>query len=311
MAESLSVSVKTAAELVHWLQTKSVEGGSSIATAKLRLFVLVDCTQVPNWAEFEQKLHEQNISKLRKLYDDLGGLEIAKTGPWLLEVPDKETALHFLAQQALEHEAFSFLLGDCSLAELDEHLRAIREVAMPNGSAALFRFHDPHVTGALWPILTPAQRLRIIGPVRRWAVLSPCGLMQEIERHKTAVLNGSLKFSQAIVTALDNALFPWAVADQVREIDSTLLSGLTACARWKLITERIAKAQELGLTVRSDLALYCALSLQLPANFEATSPFASALERARTGKTSFGLALDQVSSDEWQKVDEMSIGDKQ
>lgn len=308
MAEASNIN--TAIELVHWLQAKCIAETKPAPVAKLRCFALIDCTQIPNWAEFEQQLNALNVPKPRKLYDDLAGLEIAKTGPWLVEVSESEAALHFLAQQALAHEAFSFLIGDCSLAALDDHLRASREVEMPDGSGALFRFQDIHVTAALWPRLVPAQRRRMLGPARLWAVRGPCGEMHQIEHRQASTLSSPLRFNQATVAALDEALFPWTVADQVQEIDSTLLDGLTACARLRLLNERIARARALGLTVRADLALYCALSLQLPAGFETTSPFAAALAQARTGRISFGLALDQVGSDEWQRTEVTEMGDK-
>lgn len=278
--------------------------------APIKLFVLIDFTRVPDWAVFEEQLHSSARIRLPavNLYDDLAGLELAKSGPRLLALDLEDEVMDAVMGLAIEHEAGSFLFASCTLNELAEHLRSIREVAMPDSGGALFRFQDMHVTAALWPLLSPTQKNRILGPARAWVVREACGELHLIEALFTHKRTSTLSFDRKIVTALDDALFPWTVADQINEIDTALLAGLSPCARLTLLRERIAHAKTLGLRQPSDLSLYCALSLQLPEGFETHPPFARAFESARSGQSSLGVEIDRITPEQWQHADEILEG---
>lgn len=273
--------------------------------ASIKLFALIDFTRVPDWTVFEKQLLSGKQTRLPpvNLYDDLAGLEIVKSGPRLLALDLEDEVLDPVMGLALEYEAGSFLFASCTPNELAEHLRSIREVAMPDSGGALFRFQDVHVTAALWPLLSPTQKNRILGPARAWVVREACGELHLIKALSAQKRTSTLSFDQKIITALDNALFPWIVADQINEIDTALLAGLSPCARLTLLRERIARAKSLGLGKRSDLALYCALNLQLPEGFENHLPFASAFERTRSGQSIFGVEIDRITPEQWEHAD--------
>lgn len=275
--------------------------------ASIKLFALINFTRVPDWTVFEKQLHSGKRTRLPtvNLYDDLAGLELAKSGPRLLALDLEDEVLDTVMGLAIEHEAGSFLFASCTLHELAEHLRSIREVAMPDSSGALFRFQNVHVTAALWPLLSTTQKNRILGPARAWVVREACGEVHLIQALSPRKRISTLSFDRKIVSALDDALSPWTVADQIDEIDTALLAGLSPCARLTLLRERIAHAKTLGLRQQSDLSLYCALSLQLSEGFETHPPFVKAFESARSGQSSFGAAIDRITPEQWQHADEI------
>ncbi|MGQ5524130.1 DUF4123 domain-containing protein [Chitinimonas sp. PSY-7] len=294
----------TPIELVRWLQTACGQQSSKVPDADFHLYVLIDQASLPDWDEHAQQLTAKGVFKgeLVNLYDDLEGQEIAKTGPVLAEVAQSNEALLTLTEFAINQDVASFLVADY---DPSDHLRNIREVVMPDGSGALFRFQEPQSIAALWPLMTSGQIHRLLGPARLWAVRDVCGEVFSIVRQRTDQLEGAIQFTSENINALDEAMFPWTVATQIRVINKTLLKGMNGCEIRTLLNERISKGNSLGLKLRPDLSLYCALSLQLPTGFENKSPFAAALEKVRAGHSSFVSALDDVTSDEWLAVSEV------
>ncbi|TXH39517.1 MAG: DUF4123 domain-containing protein [Burkholderiaceae bacterium] len=66
------------------------------------------------------------------------------------------------ADAACETMVISFLCASAPLPDIAQHLQSIREVMLPDGSLALFRFQDTHVTTHLWPLLRTGQANQIL-----------------------------------------------------------------------------------------------------------------------------------------------------
>jgi len=294
-------------ELRAWLEAMRARLSPPNAETPPRLFALIDLRRVPYRDGFESRLQAASIPTVN-LYDDFAGLDLANSGPHLLMLDPRQNTFDAVLGLTVEHEAASFIFCRTGLTPLAKHLRSLREVQMPDGGAALFRFQDTHVTAALWPLMGARQQGQVLGPAQAWAVRDTCGAMRTIETAPNHVSSGPIAFDKRTVAALDSALFPWTVADQVNEIDMTLLAGLGPCARLTLLRDRISYGRSLGLKQNSDLALYCALSLQLPEGFETTEPFARALRETREGRSSFGAAIDAIHADDWQSADALFEG---
>lgn len=118
-------------------------------------------------------------------------------------------------------------------------------------------------------------------------------------------LTPALRLDQSQIDALGEALVPLTIIHQANETDSTLLSGMTKCEQVHLIRVRMLQARERGLRREDDIALYCVLSLQLPAGFDRSGPVADALHEARTRGIGFGDAIDDVPVERWREMDEL------
>lgn len=309
MYSSWSERIETAAALHEALLTKREQlKPEMLAAGPLRAYALLDITRISAPARLASALWPAaSRASWINLYDDLPRTDLARSGPHLLEVPNTQMAMTELCSQHMNEESISFLLATCPLSTLDHHLRELREINLPDGGGALFRFQDTHVTSALWPLLDATRTTHILGPAHAWLTLDACGTLHILDQTSIKISTQSgtaLSFDRATIAALDEALFPWTVADQIDDIDGSLLNGLRACARHTLVIERIARARALGLTHANDLALYCALSLQLPEGFEKLEPFVSALRQAReSALTRFGDVLDTVSPQQWEATD--------
>lgn len=282
-------------DLMKWVQENRLAAPSDLRPS---LYALVDRSSFSD-ADMGQlsdlpRSPEQGVN----LYADLVGTALVETGPRLYEIQDED--LEAWVKAACERTAISLLCGAVRLSDLAHHLQSLREVALPDGSLALFRFQDSHVATHLWPLLRPGQGNQILGGIGWWAVPDVCGAWSALTPAAGYQRAGALRFDHKLYEQLNEQLLVYTVAEQVREVDSALLDGLTACQSRTLLRSRLQAARDLGLTTQSDQALYVVLSMQLPAGFESELPFSDALDRNRKGSQTFGDALDNVPASQWE-----------
>lgn len=284
------------ANLSLWLRQQLT---GDVRESPASLFALIDIARLSQ--EQHAALPEVVSTALQhhgvNLYADLEGTILADAGPRLCLVG--ETDLNDWALAACSTHLVHFMAGDVSLADLAEHLQSLREVTLPGGSQALFRFQDCHVTTHLWPLLTPSMGNHVLGPLLWWATPDICGPWHVLSLTPGYRRSAALRFDRVIYDRLNDQLLVYTVADQVREVDAALLNGMSACQVRSLLRARLDAARRWGLVLQSDLALYAVLSLQLPEGFEHQEPFANAVEQNRRQVSSFGAALDRVTSEQW------------
>jgi hypothetical protein len=274
--------------------------GSQNSDERTRLFALLDVSRIGTpTQDHPAPPVPRPLKDGINLYGDLEGVALADVGPRLFCIDDG--GIDGWVKLAAMSGAVSFLAAAVDGPTLAEHLQSLREVELPDGSRALFRFQDTKVTSNLWPLLTPGQINCILGPAQWWLTPDACGTGHRLTPSKGHVRDRQLRFERKQYDELNDCLLVYTVAEQVRETDSDLLHGLTACQVEMLLRERLQTAGELGLKLQSDKALYTVLSLQLPVGFENEAPFAQALERNRQGLQRFGDALDQTSAEQWRR----------
>lgn len=283
--------------LADWLRTQH-KAANHIAPSSM--YALVDWARLTpkDQARFVQWLKDANSDAIN-LYGDMEGLAITQTGPRLIELT--EALLADAADWSWRTHTFSFLTGSVDTSALNEHLQGLREVHLPDGNQALFRFQDVNVTSNLFQQLTPGLANQMLGPLSQWAVPDVCGQVYALTPQPGYKRVGGLRFEKRIFDQLNEALLVYNVADQVRDVDAALLHGLTGCEIKHLISQRLSAASSLGLRQPTDQALYVVLSLQLPASFEREEPFLTALKQVRQGTRSFGEAMDSVSPQQWEQ----------
>lgn len=276
---------------------------STDTTAPLRLYGLIDASQSIVMDNLLNELMPYRIdqSELLNLYDDIEGPEIAAIGMRLISLQTTKEAIAAACHAAFNSMSMSLIVST-SETTLAAHLRQLREVVLPDGMRALFRYQDTRVATALMPLLKPEQARSLLGEATAWFAPHVCGQAYGWQYTQTPSKYKAhqLKLTDKQMLALDDALFVNTVEQQTKETDSSLLDGMSACAITTLLNQRIAQGVEIGLKGRSDLSLYTVLSLQLPPGFETKQPFAQAIERAVKGHSGFAAALDEVSSEQWQ-----------
>lgn len=232
--------------------------------------------------------------------------QVRQWGPRLFSAPLDDAHWPMIAAQASSHQAASFILTAADDGALYAHLKSLAKLPQPDGTRLLFRFQDTVVLTALMPLLAPAQRQALLGRATCWMALDVCGDPRVVERGRSHPARPAvLTLTAAQMATLDAALLPGTIIAQANDTDSTLLAGMTKCAQWRTIRERITQAHDHGLSQAEDIALYCVLSLQLPVGFDRDGPVAGALEAARNSSISFGGAIDRVPLSQWREWDEV------
>lgn len=229
-------------------------------------------------------------------------------GPRLYSAP--LTAAHWpsICTSTLGHRTAGFILHDCPASEVVVHLKSMIRLKQPDGTRRLFRFQDSTVLSLLMPLLTVGQQRSMLGPMLRWQVLDVCaypvGVGLGVDHEASASNFHSLQLDARQVEALAVRLQPATIIAQANETDGALLHGKTRCEQWRLVQSAIRRASDHGLSLKEDIALFCVLSLQLPAGFDQDGPVARALGRSKQHDISFGEAIDQVPLEEWRAWDE-------
>jgi hypothetical protein len=291
-------------DLLAWQQPSSVAEEQA-----LRWYVLLDVDAMGSWEQAAPLLAKltQPATSPFNLYADLEETGLARQGPRLVELTQDLALRQMPLQELAAARGASFLAGAMPMPALAQHLHGLREVTLPDGGAALFRFQDPRVMHALAPTLNARQVAALLGPVAAWWSLDACGEVASL-RHpdpaKAAAHNSrpaSLSLSKLQLVAVDQALMPYELMAQTRAADSAALNGLSECAQLRSARLHIAKAQALGLDRQADIAMFGVLAFQLPQGFETQPPFAQAIAAAAQNKAGLSDALKQANPAEWQR----------
>ena len=235
------------------------------------------------------------------LYADMDGLELSAQGPRLVRMHDDRSAIDRFALTPELARGVSFLEVPDQSSDLAAHLLSLREVSLPDGSIALFRYQDPRVIAALMPLLDPLQTAALLGPASRWLCTDPCDQRHGVAQSHAEKVWATFRLNDKQLVAVDDVLLPYEVLAQTREADSSVLAGMDACKQLTLARERISQARARGIAIPSDVSLFCVLSFQLPDGFADESPFKEAIAAARIGNSTFSQGLDNADPRSWAK----------
>jgi Domain of unknown function (DUF4123) len=132
------------------------------------------------------------------LYDHLPDPSALTVGPMLLAPCDVASAVaHALQADDARSWAVAQLDGPPDDARWSAHFRSICHVHTHDGQRYFVRYADSRSLTSLWPVLTPAQQRRMLGPLRHWSYTDRRGHPQHL-----AVLNPSAQAAQAAQAAL-------------------------------------------------------------------------------------------------------------
>lgn len=224
-------------------------------------FCVIDGSQVPGVAGV---LHAADLSA-RSLFLEHRDPSVVAAGPFLAEL-DERRLDRLLRIPGIER-ACVFWGGEITEPQLFRHLRSInlaqvpRAVADPSDPFAspvesvLFRHYDPSVLAVVLPVMEPAQRARLFGPMHRLALFTPAtGPLEAVARPDwPAPARGWLTMTPAQMDAITAAMAQRshrAIARYLRDAlpehtagadDQTLLATIADCARaargWGIRTE--------------------------------------------------------------------------
>lgn len=294
-------SISSAERLLDSLTDWQLAHGASYCSA------LIDVSRFPDPASCAQALQMELeiFEALPNVYEAFSPT-LKSRGPRLYSAPLVEPHWHGICAATLDQRAASFTLHDCPVGAVVTHLKSMTKLQHPGGAKRLFRFQDSTVLSQLIPLLTDRQRRALLGPIRRWQVLDVCAHPVEmgVSAGTSTGSSATLTLDERQIDALAARLRPATIIAQANETDGALLYGKSRCEQWRLVQAASQRASDHGLTLNEDIALFCILSLQLPAGFDRDGPVARAIERSKRHGIGFGEAIDRVPVQEWRAWDE-------
>lgn len=104
------------------------------------------------------------------LYQGKALAEMASVSPYLVGLGHDKSIFDWLWQEGWGNAWCIYLWSLVSIDTMREHLRRHTKARTESGEMLVFRFYDPRVMRQIMPVLEPAQRLDLIGPISRITV---------------------------------------------------------------------------------------------------------------------------------------------
>ncbi len=205
----------------------------------------------------------------RSLFLEHRNPAVVAAGPFLAPLARSKLAA-LLAVQGIE-AACVFWTGDVAEPVLFRHLRSLNmaEIPSPDGAPemVLFRHWAPAVLAMLLPVLPPAQRARLFGPMRRLAFydrLTGAALQAEPRADWPAPPRGFLRLSGAQMAQVGEAMAArsrLAIAAFLRGAAPQHTAGLDEACLLHAITQSEVSGRALGLRTERGLGRWAYLML--------------------------------------------------
>lgn len=234
--------------------------------------------------------------------------------PLLLELDSTRSADSGLIREAIE-EALAERLPE-SLAQgagrricgwlespvageaLARHIADRFSLSLPDGTTRKLRWFDPAVLWAMWPILTPAQRNALLGPIAAYWLLDPTGNWQTLRSDPSTELQSHLTLDTSQlaeigrIAALNRTLRDWGAA--------YLKPDVLTAAR-EIAAAALRRGAALGFTDLSDQAAFALCALTTHPRFD-SHPLVRERLAKREPDDYFSALVDDLPPDDWARI---------
>ena len=164
----------------------------------------------------------------------------------------------------------------------------------PAGGQHLVRLHDPAVLWAAWPLLSAAQRKRLLGPIDNWTLLNPDGELV------TLAADGdeeSSEWSRELWIDIENIT---PINEMLRNTRGEA-NPMSATRAHSIATAALRRARLLGFTDFNDLAVFARHAVEKHPHFD-DHPIIKRALQARKAEDYYTALIESVSANEWHQV---------
>jgi Domain of unknown function (DUF4123) len=176
-----------------------------------------------------------------------------------------------------------------------------------------FRWYDPAVLWALWPRLQAEQQAALLGPIRRFWLLSPNGSLQVLST--TRVAAAAVSASPLASDRLALTTLQWEEIDVIGALNQTLVQiGASEFEDRQLARASsvglaaLTRAARRGLNDQQDLASYARIAIVWHPAFDTHPEVAERLDALQPGEY-FSGCVDDIDDVQWQRIgDELNQG---
>jgi hypothetical protein len=190
---------------------------------------------------------------------------------------------------------------------LQHHLARSMFARRADGRTEWLRWYDPAVLWVLWPRLSADQQGLLLGPVRRYWMLTPSGKLQCLSAPATSRLP-SANTPAVPAEQIEFTAAQWAVIDAIGALNLALvraraseLDDIALAQRRDVGMSALARAQQAGFTDRQDLAAYASKAITCHAEFDRHALVAQRLRAAQPGDF-FSAIVDDITEPQWRQI---------
>ena len=269
----------------------------TVNRAELHPYVLVDGALLPAaW-------HELSLVERRVVVPDR--IRAAPSEHWALpalvafptDVLRRQAMLLRTARWALQSHAVSWLVSPLNIDALAAALAARSDVQLPDNHRAILRVADTRVLPVLRRVLDAQQAAAYFRLARGWWHLDRRCELVEIEL-PTEVASPEGHESRWLLddrqqAAMIDAAEPDAVLALLREHDPEGLRKLTRSEEHGYVVDAIEAAKRWKIDSTRDCAIYCMLTLELGACFDAKVPWSDTMDEVMQRKLSLTDAVQR------------------
>lgn len=275
------------------------------------LFAVLDAARDENLPSLLEHLR----LPFRSLYHGPEGDALAPVAPYIAELTKDPQAARRLLQEGWGDARGLFLSATGTLVAVRRHLRRLLLAELgEDRERVLFRFYDPRVLRAIFPVCTDDQKRILFGEAIECFVMededgTPLVLRREEPGappgyHRKSV---ALRFTEAQAESvlLYGRKLVEFVADLLRTNKPEIVAGMAPDALESMISVALARARGHGFKTPSDLSVFAMLMFEVAPNFDEhpamRDTFAQALKPDSGG---LGDALSELPDHVWRECGE-------
>lgn len=277
------------------------------------LFVVLDAARDAGVPDLLEHLRVP----FRSLYHGPEGDELASVAPYLADLSGHPDAVRRLLQEGWGDARGMYLSATGTLVALRRHLRRLLLAEFgEEKERVLFRFYDPRVLRALFPVCTDHQKRILFGEaVEAFLMEDEDGSPLVFQRGEPGAPPGyhrksvALQFTaeQAESVLLYGRRMVDFVADHLRRNNPAVAHGMAAEAFEGLVAVALDRGRGHGLKSASDLSVFAVLMFEVAPNFDEHPAVRECLVQGlRPGSAGVGDALAGLPDHVWRECAEAS-----
>ena len=191
---------------------------------------------------------------------------------------------------------------DAAAAALQRHLARVMFARRGADRVEWLRWYDPAVLWLLWPHLDARQQELLLGPIRRYWLLTPSATWACLLKA------GVQPASDPAPASLEFTPEQWSVIDGIGPLNQALVQiqsselDIATCTNAASVgMSALARAQKAGFTDPADLARYAQKAMSCHPGFDRHALVAERLQQRSAGQF-FTSVVDDITDPQWDEI---------
>jgi hypothetical protein len=194
---------------------------------------------------------------------------------------------------ARETSGITWIGSALDISELAHALSCRMEAMLQQDVPVFLRLADARVLPVIRKVLQGQQAQQFFSIADAWCHLDRQHNLAQLECHPAAIdtFNAPLVLSEEQEEAMLEAAEPDAVLKLLIDFDEPAVNKILPFKRYDYVKQQLSRAQEWGVIVPKEQAIYCMLSLEYGPEFDKAGEWPIKLGEVRTGRTTLAQLM--------------------